>query len=239
MELSGGLTLDGGLTFTFPIVSAVAGPVSGDATLTLGTLVDWTSNTYFYTANATRVQSGSGTPDYIYDTNNMLWQLFYAHRSIRLPVGSNRWGPIARQNGTNSFDLYAAVSSENNTIGKFNSNVDVLIGDIFGNSNYLANTLYQSPITTAITIPANRYFLLGIGGEAGGGPFYKNYRRSANNFTAVNGGNAIVTVLNEVYVGPWPTGPTRGIPRQLGGNVTTYLKFAGNLYYSAFKFEIV
>ena len=239
MQVSGGMIIDGGIVFATPPPVGAAGPVSGDATLTLGTLVDWTSNTYFYTANATRTQSGSGTPDYVYDTNNMLWQLFYAHRSIRLPVGSNRWGPIPRQSGTNSFDLYAAVSSQDNTVGRFNSNVDVLIGAIFGNSSYTANTLFQSPITTELTIPANRYFLLGIGGNDGGGPFYKNYRRTANNFTAVNGGNAIVTVLNEVYVGPWPTGPIRGVPTQLGGNVSSYLKFAGNIYYSAFKFEIV
>lgn len=234
MEFSGGLTLDGGLTFTFPVVSADAGAVSGDPNLTLGIQAAWTSNTYFYSANAQTVQSGSGISDHTYDTNNMLWQVFYAHRQIRLPVGSNRWGVLSRQNGTNSFDLYVAVSSENNTLGKFNSNVDVLIGDNLGNQNYTGNTLFQSPITTQVTIPANRYFLLGITG----GPFYKNYRRTANNITAVNNSNAIVTAVNKVYVATWPSGPTRGIPTQLGGNVTSYLEFNSNIYYSAFKFEI-
>lgn len=235
MKFSGGLTLDGGLTFTFPIVSAVAGPVSGDATLTLGTLVDWTSNTYFYTANATRVQSGSGIPDHTYDTNNMVWQLFYAHKQIRLPVGSNRWGALARQNGTNTLTLRVIVAPNDNDKNNWSPNVETRIGDTIPSANYLANTLYQVSTLASVTIPANRYFLLGMVN----GPFYRNYRRSANNFTAVNNGNAIVTVLNEVYVGPWPSGPLSGIPSQLGGNVTTYLKFASNLYYSAFKFEIV
>jgi hypothetical protein len=233
MQFTGGMIIDGGIIFAIPNTAQLSGPVSGDATLTLGTLVDWTSNTYFYTANATRVLNIAGTPDYQFDTNNMLWQLFYAHKRIRLPVGSNRWGVLSRFTNINSFDLYAAISTEDNTIGKFNSNVDVLIGNNSGNQNYTANVLFESPITTQLTVPANRYFLLGITG----GPFYKNYRRTANNFTIVNAGNAIVTVVNKVWAGTWPSGPTRGIPTQLGGNVSSYLEFTSNVYYGAIKFE--
>lgn len=235
MQAIGGMVIDGGIVFATPSIPGPSGPVSSDPNLTLGIQAAWTSNTYFYSANAQTVQSGSGISDHTYDTNNMLWQVFYAHRQIRLPVESNRWGVLSRQGGTNSFDLYVAVSSEDNTLGKFNSNVDVLIGDNIGNQNYTGNVLFQSAITTQVTIPANRYFLLGVTG----GPFYKNYRRTANNITAVNNSNAIVTAVNKAYVATWPSGPTRGIPRQLGGNVSNYLEFNSNIYYSAFKFEIV
>lgn len=232
MQIIGGAVLLGtGAAVTRQVV-VQTGPVSGDPSLNLGTQVAWTSNTYFYTANASTI--GVSGPDYQYDTNNMAYQLFYAHRQIRLPVGSNRWGSIPRSGGANSVRLLAIVATNSNDKTNWAPNVETTISSI-SSWNYVANTLYQAPITTQITIPANRYFLLGIDG----GHYYKNYRRSANNITAVNGGNAVVTAINEVYVGPWPTGPNAGVPNQLGGPTASYLKFSSNLYYSAFKFEIV
>lgn len=232
MQITGGFELRGGMVLTKPPpISGI--PVSGDANLTLGLTVEWSSNTYFYTAGTSTIGISGG--DYQYDTNNMVWQLFYAHRQIRIPVGSNRWGPIPRQGGSNSFRLRGIISPGTNNKNSWGSNVETTIGDTGSVVNYSANTLYQTSTTTAITIPANRYFLLGIVN----GPFYKNYRKTANNITAVNGGNAVVTVLNEVYVGPWPSGPTGGIPNQLTGNTSGYLKFTSNIYYSGIKFEIV
>lgn len=232
MQITGGFVFSGGLKLIKP--PPVTGiPVSGDANLTLGLTVEWSSNTYFYTAGASTLGISGG--DYQYDTNNMVWQLFYAHRQIRIPVGSNRWGPIPRQGGNNSLKLRGIVSPDTNNKNSWGSNVETTLGDTVTSVTYSANTLYQTSTTAAITIPANRYFLLGIVG----GPFYKTYRKTANNITAVNAGNAIVTVLNEVYVGPWPTGPLVGTPSQLNGNVGTYLKFTSNIYYSGIKFEIV
>ena len=205
--------------------------VSGDSALSLGNTVSWSSNTYFYTAGYDKL-SGS---DIQYDTNNMVWQLFYANRSIRLPVGSQKWGPIPRSGGSNGQRLRAIVAPNNNDKTNWGSNVETQLYNI-ASVNYTANTLYENPITTQLTVPANRYFLLGIDQ----GPYYKNYKRNAaNSITAVSDGTAVVTVLNEVYIGPWPSGPNSGVPNQLGGNAAGYLRFTSNLYYSAFKFEIV
>jgi len=206
------------------------GIISGDANLSLGRQVAWTSNTYFYTANSSTL-TGS---DFQYNTNNMVWQVFYAHKQIRLFTGANRWGPIPHSSGSNTIALYQASSTATNTKSSFNSNVDVAISAGIS-ASYSANTLYEAATNRAVTIPANRYFLLGITG----GPFYKSYLRTANNITAVTAGEAVVTVLNEVYVGPWPTGPSRGIPTLLGGNTASYVKYTSNIHYSAFKFEIV
>jgi hypothetical protein len=229
MQITGSFQFEGsGLSIT--PVPTPTGVISGDVNLSLGTQVAWTSNTYFYTANSSTVRGS----DFVYDTNNMVWQVFYAHKQIRLFTGANRWGPIPRSSGSNTIALYQASSTATNTKSSFNSNVDVALSAAIS-ASYSANTLYQAATQTAVTIPAKRYFLLGITG----GPFYRSFLRTANNITAVFGGEAVVTALNEVYVGPWPSGPGRGIPTLLGGNTASYVRYTSNIYYSAFKFEIV
>lgn len=234
MQISGGITINGGVVF-LSNVNPSAGPVyvSGDPALPLGVIESWTSNTYMNIGLGVQTAQGN---DYTSDTLYTVWQVFYAHQSVRLPVGSNRWGALSRSTGTNSIDLYAAVSSLENTKSNFSSNVELLIGDNTGSQSYSSNILYQSAITSAITIPAKRYFILGIAG----GPYYRNYRKTANNYTVVNGGNAIITALNEVYWPGWLSNPaTRGIPANIGGNVGNYVKLTGNIHVSSYKFEIV
>lgn len=230
MQISGGFSFDGGIKFVPP---AVAGTqyVSGDPALPLGVTEEWTSNTYMNMGLGLQTIQGS---DYTNDTNNMLWLVFYAHQQVRLPVGSNRFGAMSRISGSNTFDYYGAISSAENTKSNFSSNVDILIGDN-NSSNYTANVIFQTPVTTAFIVPAKRYFLIGITG----GPYYKNYRKTANNYTVVSGGNAIITALNEYYYPGWPSGPTRGIPTLLGGNTAGYTKVTGNLHVASYKFEIV
>lgn len=216
---------------------------SGDANVSLGTTVEWSSNTWLYIAEG-QANVRSATYDTVnYDTNNMVYQLCYAHRSIRLPVSSGavtasgggaRWSTIVRQGGSNTVRLYGAVANVNANLSDFKSNTDTQLSGNY-NANYIANTLFAGDVTTQFTVPANRFFLIGVFG----GPYYKNYRKTANNYTAVNAGNAIVTVLNKVYVGPWPTGATSGIPRQIGGNTSNYNVLDGNILLAAFKFEVV
>lgn len=218
-------------------------PTSGDPNVSLGTTVNWSSNTWLYIAEGQANVRGAPFDTVNYDTNNMVYQLCYAHRSIRLPVSSGpvtasgggaRWSTIVRQSGTNTVRLYGAVANVNANLSDFKSNTDTQLSGNY-NANYVTNTLFAGDVTTQFTVPANRFFLIGIFG----GPYYKNYRKTANNYTAVNAGNAIVTVLNKVYVGPWPTGATSGIPRQIGGNTSNYNFLDSNILLAAFKFEIV
>lgn len=243
MQVIGGAILLGtGVNVVKQTAVAIV-PTSGDPNVSLGTTVNWTSNTWLYIAEG---QANVRSPQYDtinYDTNNMVYQLCYAHRSIRLPVSSGpvtasgggaRWSTIVRQGGTNTVRLFGAVANVNANLSDFKSNTDTQLSGNY-TANYATNTLFAGDVTTQFTVPANRFFLIGIQG----GPYYKNYRKTANNYTAVNAGNAIVTVLNKVYVGPWPTGATSGIPRQIGGNTSNYNVLDSNILLAAFKFEVV
>ena len=242
MQITGGLSIVGGTTITNPVV--ILSLLSGDANVSIGTTVEWSSNTWLYLAEG---QSNVAAQDYTTDTNNIVWQLFYAHKSIKLPVsqgnvdyvggGGARWSTITRENGANEITLYGAIGGEGANKTNFKSNTDTVIAT----ANYLvypqanAAALYPGNITTQFVVPENRFFMLGFSS----GPFYKNYRRTANNYTAVNGGMPIFTVLNEVYSGNWPTGPIRGIPNLFGGNTTNFTKLTSNILLSAVKFEVV
>lgn len=235
MQISGGTVTISGGTVRFESPTPTAGYVSGDPALALGVIDTWTSNTYMHTGLGISTVQGN---DYQNDTNNMVWYVFYAHQQIRLPAAPYRIGTMVRQSGANSWQYSLAVSSSNNTKSNFNSNVDVKItalgGVGTGTGGYVGNILSEANVTTQVIIPANRYFIIG----QTGGPYYKNYRKSANNYTIVNNGNAIVTVLNEIYHAGWPTGPTAGVPTLLGGNVSGYTKFTGNLQVGSYKFQL-
>jgi hypothetical protein len=206
-----------------------SGPTSGDPSLTLGTEVAWTSGTYF---DSWTSRSGVTTTDIAsYDTNNLVWQLFYAHKAIRISVGSNRVGINPRLNGTNTITLRAAVSSANNTIGSFTG--ENSYGSTGG--SYQSGVLREFATTTLLSIPANRYFLLGIVN----GPFYRTFKTLATNRTAVVSNEAVVTVVNKFWWPGWPSGPTTGIPTQLGGSTAGYTERSGFVPVTSFKFEIV
>lgn len=241
MQISNGtLIIQGGGMNIIPATIA-PGVVSGDPSVNIGTTVNWTSNTWLYIAGG---QANVTAQDYIFDTNNMVWQLCYAHQSIRLPIsngavtptgGGARWSTIVRQNGTNTPWIYGAIGGSGATRTNFKSNTDTVLSPLGPSISYSANTLYAGRIDTSFTVPANRFFLIGVTG----GPFYKNYRRTANNYTAVYGGNAIITIINEAYTAGWPSGPGRGVPTLLGGNTSSYTRLSSNIMLAAIKFEIV
>ncbi len=215
-----------GTTQKWPVQS---GPVSGDPSLSLGTEVSWTSGTYF---DSWTQQSGVTTTDIAsYNTNNLVWQLFYAHKSVRISTGTNRVGIVPYQGGTNTITLRAAVSSTNNTTGSFTG--EAQYGTTSG--SYTAGALREFGTTTTLTIPANRYFILGITS----GPFYRTFKTLAANRTAVANGEAVVTVINKFWWPGWPSGPTTGIPTQLGGATSGYTERSGFVPVTSFKFEIV
>lgn len=217
--------------------------VSGDANVSLGTTVQWTSNTWLYLAEGQANVRSAPFDTVNYDTNNMVWQLFYAHQSIRLPVSSGtvsatgggaRMSSIVRQSGSNNPFFYGAVSGPGANLSDFKSNTDISITAQI-NLTYTANTLWQGNVTNQLTVPANRFFMLGFAG----GPYYRNFKRTANNYTAVNGNTAIFTVVNQAYAAAWPSGPLRGIPTQLNGNTASYYSLSGNILLAAVKFEVV
>ena len=78
-----------------------------------------------------------------------------------------------------------------------------------------------------------RYFLIGVVG----GPFYRTEKLLAANRTAWISGTPYVTVFNTYYRGAWPTGPTSGIPTDLGG-AATFTKFTDRVGVTSIKFKI-
>lgn len=203
-----------------------------------GTLVPWTSGTYF---DSWTSQSGLTTTDLpstntaggssTYNTNNLVWQMFYAWQSITLPILSPGYGIATTVNNTNSTSLRYSQSSTDSIASNFIA--DVQIGSQ-GVTAYTAGGLYTAPITVAKTVPASRYFLLGVVA----GPFYKSFKVLAANRTATVGGNPVVTAINKLWWGSWPSGPATGIPTQLGGSASGFTEFSGYIPVTSFKFTV-
>jgi hypothetical protein len=220
IEIGPGIVIGSGVT----ISSVVAGPGPD-----LGTTVPWTSGTYF---NSWTSQSGVTTSDIAsYNTNNLVWQLLYAWQAITIPVLNPAWGIATTANGSNTSNLRYSLSSVDDTVGSFEA--DAQIGtNIVG--SYTAGGFFVGQTTASRSIPANRYFLLGITG----GPFYRSFRTLAANRTATISGNPVFTVINRFWWPGWPTGPTTGVPTQLGGSTSGYTERSGFMPVTSFIFTV-
>lgn len=177
----------------------------------LGTSVTWSPNTYFdsYANQSGVLDSDKGT------TNNMIWQLFYAHTELRIPAdGINRLGINSYQSGGNNWNWYFAASTVPNTLGSFSTPVVVGEQPV---TIYNAGDFTETAPTREVTVPANTYFLVGVEN----GPFYRSIKQSPNRTANVSGSN-IVTSMNTVFFAPWPYGTNRGVPAALGGSLSAY-----------------
>lgn len=191
-----------------------------------GTAVAWTSATYFDSFTS---QNGITTSN-LSPTNNMCWQIYYAHRAMTIAAAANSIGLNTYLNGTNSWTWYASVSTVNDNSGSFPS--ESSIASTVGSVGYTAGGFSQQTVSSLVTIPANRYFLIGING----GPYYKTFRTLAANRTAQISGVSYVTAFNRVFYGPHGSGPTSGIPSQLGGARTGYTEYNGYVPVWSVKF---
>jgi len=215
------------------IVSAPTSAPSGN--VSLGSTFEWTSGTYFdswtsqtATDSDLAITGGPGLFGGGYNTNQLVWQLFYAHQAIQLTVASNKWGFVPYQGGSNSIGLRGSSSTVNDTLGSFA--VDSVVSTT-GSVNYTADVLNERAVNTLFSVSASRYFLLGMVG----GPFYRMFKSLATNRTALINGNPVVTVFNKFYWGRWNDGPTTGIPTQLGGSAT-FTEVTGYVPVLSFKF---
>jgi hypothetical protein len=205
-------------------------PVSGDPSLSLGTQVSWTSGTYFdswTSQSGVTTEDAPGTPY----TNNLCWQMFYSHVALKISATTQRAGVATAINGTNTIRIRAAIASANNTQTGFTSEAQYASQSF----SYTAGGFNQLTFTSQLNIPANRYFLLGVVS----GPFYRTFKTLAANRTAVVGGTtAAVTAINKTWWGAWPSGPTTGIPTQLGGS-STFTEWSNIIPVTSYKFETV
>lgn len=213
----------GGLPIGRPWIGVVT---STPTPFDYGTTVTWTDNTYFDSFTS---QSGVTTTDGT-DTNNLCWQLYYAHQALTIPADAvNRLGINTWRSGSNVINWRYAISTVDETLGSFAADAQ------FANQSfsYTAGGFNEQAADSSVTIPANRYFLIGVVG----GPYYRATKLLASNRTAYIGGTPYVTVFNTFYQSGWPSGPTTGIPTDLGGSAT-FTKHTDRVSVTSIKFKV-
>lgn len=200
-------------------VISITGPATGNST-------SWTSNTVFLPyPNA----SGTTTSDYAGSTDNPVWQLFFAWVNLKIVSGAT-YGALPYASGTNSIVPYYSISSSQGTIGNFSSAAS--FGTAAGGS-YSAGVFKTGTTNTTINISANTYFVLGIND----GPYYQTYKTASQNQTAYISGSPIVTAINKAWISPWPSGPTSGLPSQLGGPTSGYTEIDGYMWLTEWQMQ--
>lgn len=212
---------EGGLVIGRPWISAPPAPA-----FEFGTAVAWTDDTYFDSfTSQSGVTDTDGTA-----TNNLCWQLYFAHEALTIPADEvNRVGINTWRGGNNTINWRYAISTIDDTLGSFAADAQ------FANQSfsYTAGGFNEQRADTAVTIPANRYFLIGVAG----GPFFRATKLLADNRTAYIGGTPYVTVFNTFYQSGWPGGPTTGIPTQLGG-ASTFTEHTDRVSVTSIKFKV-
>jgi hypothetical protein len=205
------LVIESGLTIT-PGITATP-YITSDPTLDLGTQVSWSSGAMFDTWSS----SSSATTD---GTNNVdqVWQMFYAHKPLRITNGKAGARIGTSTSGSNSWSWWYAVSNNINSQTNFTAPTSFSNGS----ASYVSGGTYTSNFTTTINIPQFRYFIIG----RVFGPFYYSSRNLAANRTAVISGVPYFTVINRLWKGGGASTPMT-IPTQLGGASGTWTAVTG------------
>lgn len=190
-----------------------------------GTVVNWTDDTYFDSFTTQSVTTTDGI-----NTNNLCWQLYYSHQALTIPAdGTSRLGVSTYLSGSNTITWRYSISQSDDTLGNFAADQQFATASF----SYTAGGFNEQNADSAVSIPANRYFLLGVVN----GPFYRSSKLLADNRTAYIGATPYVTVFNTFYEGAWPGGPTSGIPTQLGGSAT-FTEHTDRVSVTSVKFKI-
>ena len=222
--IGGGITIGGGIRFASD-GAAPGGGESGDPNLSLGTSVTWTANTMFDTWTSSSSTTTDGT-----NNVNQVWQMFYAHKPLRITSGKSGTRIGTYQSGSNSWTWAYAVSGTNNSQSNFGavSNITSLIS-----ASYVSGGTYTGNFNTTINIPAFRYFIIG----RVTGPFYYASRTLASNRTASIGGVPYFTVINKLWKGGASSTPLT-LPTQLGGTSGTWTEVANISQVAGFLFDV-
>lgn len=217
LDIGGGISIGSGLIITQLLNS--------DPNLNLGTSVDWTANTIFDTWTSSSSTTTDGT-----NNVNQVWQMFYAHKPLRITSGKAGARIGTFQSGSNSWTWAYAVSGTNNSQNNFGavSNITGLVS-----ASYVSGGTYTANFNTTINIPALRYFIIG----RVTGPFYYASRTLANNRTATIGGVPYFTVINKLWRGGAASTPLT-IPTQLGGTSGTWVEAANISQVAGFLFDV-
>lgn len=214
------------INFLMTIQSLSAIPTANAAGPSTGTAVTWTNDTFF---NAYTSQSGVTTSDKN-PTNSLVWQPFYSHAPLTIPAdGVSRLGINTYQSGSNTVTYRIAISTADDTPGSFGAEQQFSSQSF----SYSAGGFNQQTVSTGVTIPANRYFLIGVYN----GPYYRAIKSLAANRTAQISGVNYVTALNTVFYVPHGSSVYSGIPIDLGGSSSSFTTYTGFVSVISVKFK--
>lgn len=216
LVIESGVSLNPGITLSQSLVS--------DPTLDLGTSVSWTANTMFDTWTS----SSSATTD---GTNNVdnVWQMFYAHKPLRITSGKAGARIGTSTSGSNSWTWWYAVSNDANSQTNFTSPTQIASNS----ASYSSGGTYTGNFSTTVNIPQYKYFLIG----RVTGPFYYASRTLASNRTAAISNVPYFTVINKLWKGGAASTPMT-IPTQLGGSSGTWTVATGISQVAGFLFDV-
>lgn len=217
-----GLVIEGGISLGKGIELMPTVPV--DSTLDLGTQVDWTANTIFDTWTSSSSTTTDGT-----NNVNCVWQMFYAHKALRITSGTSGARIGTHTSGTNSWTWQYAISTDYNSQTNFTSPSTISTGG----ASYSSGATYASNYSATVSVPAKKYFLIG----RVFGPFYYASRTLASNRTAVIGGVPYFTVINKLWRGGDAATPMT-IPTQLGGSSGTWTVATSISQVAGFRFDV-
>jgi len=208
--------------------SAVAAASSTNP-ITDAAAIDWSAGELFDAwSERTSTTSDLG------DSLGLDWQVFYAHRSLTIANGTaGAYGIGTRLAGTNSWFWHAAISTVPMTLGSFGAPFDVGRNAASGNTTYTEGGFSAGPAVATLTVPADRYFLIGLSN----GPFYRAVRTLASPRTGQFGGGPAVTALNVVYRNG-AFGTAIAVPSQLGGEGTGFTQYDGRSLVASLRFSV-
>lgn len=190
--------------FSAPI-QAGGGSAPTGSVVDLGTEVAWTDQTFFDSWSASSSTTSNGGLDAIYP----VWQMYYAHQQVRIPVGANiRTGTYNA--GSNSWKYGVSISSVDNVSSSFAAPSTISTNQSF---SYTSGGTYTHTTNALVIVPANRFFLL----AHTQGPYYYARRTLASNRTAMVGSTPYVTAINKLWVNS-VSSDTFIVPTSLGGS---------------------
>jgi hypothetical protein len=196
--------------FLSPIDGAYAAAPSA------GTGAVWTNGSYF---DAYSSRSGVTTSD-LSPTNDLVWQLYYANAPLTITADANtRVGFNTYQSGSNSWSYRIAISTVDDTLGSFGAETQFATGG----TTYTAGGFNANAVFTTVTIPARRYFIIGVHT----GAYYRTFKTSLTNRSAQISGLTYVTAINTIYYAPHSNSVFSGIPTALGGSSTAFTTYTG------------
>ena len=205
------------------------GPDPGPNVPQLGTEVAWSDNTYF---DFWTSQSGVTTTD-VTGSNGLTYQLCYAHKTISIPSdGVNRIGVNTFTTQTAAPKPIRFVSGSNNSqISNFGGEKS-LVG--LNSIDSAPGKFIEQPCSSATTIQAGSYFIIGIGAI-----FFRTMKTVTTNRTAMLGGEPVVTVIPTNWWSSQANVQTSGFPTELGGTRTPTQKFTDKVLVMSIKFDVV